>query len=77
MAVLADVARRHVRRPLARCVDAVVTAEAVARDIRMIEGGRYPAIRGVAVVAGIGTRDMSHSGLATGIFHLARCLELR
>jgi len=59
MAVLANVARRHVRRPLAGCVDAVVTAEAVARDIRMIEGGRYPAIRGVAVVAGIGTRDMS------------------
>ena len=59
MTVFAHVARRHVRRPLAGRVNAIVATEAITRDIRMIEGGRYPAIRRVAVVAGIATCDMS------------------
>lgn len=53
VAVFADVAGLDVIRRLALRFRAVVTAEAVARDIHVIEIGRRPACGRVAVVAGI------------------------
>ncbi len=40
MTVFTDIGRLHVRRALARCFHAVVTAEAIAGDVHMIEVGR-------------------------------------
>ena len=59
MAVLADIGRRDVGRALAGCVGAVVAADAVARDVHVIEIGREPGDGRVAVVAIIAARDMS------------------
>ena len=59
MTVLADIGRRDMGRVLARCVGAVVAADAVARDVHVIEIGRNPGHGRVAVVAIIAARDMS------------------
>ena len=59
MAVLAHIGRIDVRRVLARCVGTVVTAEAVIRNIDVIEVGRDPRGRRVAVVAIVTARDVS------------------
>lgn len=51
VAVLADVAGLYVCRSLARRLDAVVAARAVARDVDVVEVGRQPGDRRMAVVA--------------------------
>jgi len=53
MAVLADIAGLEMRRILANGIGAVVTAEAIASDIDVVEVCRDPAIGRVALVAGI------------------------
>ena len=58
VAVLAHIRGLRVSRALARCVRAVVAADAVARDVGMIEIGRDPRVGGVAVVAGVAARDV-------------------
>ena len=58
VAVLANVARVDMRLGLARGIDAVVAACAVARDVRVVERRRYPAVGRVAVVTGVATREM-------------------
>jgi len=50
VAVLADVGRCYVRCVLAGRIDAVVTARTIARDIDVVEVGRYPACRRMTVV---------------------------
>lgn len=58
MAVLADIAGLDVSRALTGRLDAVVTAHAVARDIDMVEVGRRPAGRRVAIVAVVAARNV-------------------
>ena len=58
MAVLADIGRRDVGRMLAGCVGAVVAADAVARNIRMIEVSWNPGHGRVAVIAIVAARDV-------------------
>ena len=65
MAVLADIGRRDVGRMLAGCVGAVVAADAVARNIRMIEVSWNPGHGRVAVIAIVAARDVGRV--------LARC----
>ena len=59
MAVLADIGRRDVGRALAGCLGAIVAADAVARNIRMIEVSWNPGHGRVAVIAIIAARDVS------------------
>ena len=58
MAVLTHVRRLRVPRVLAGCIIAIVAAEAIARDIYVIEICRYPGHRTVAIVAVIATRNV-------------------
>lgn len=58
MAVLADVAGADVGRTLARRLDPVVAADAVARDVYVVEIRGDPRRGRVAVVTGVATRDM-------------------
>ena len=58
VAILADNAGLDMRRILAGGVRAVVAAEAVIHDIRVIEIGRYPAHGCMAVVAVIAAIDV-------------------
>ena len=58
VAVLAKIAGQNMIDILANRIRAVVTAEAVAREIGMIEVRRYPCHRRVAIVAGVAARDM-------------------
>jgi len=58
MAVLANAARLDVRGILAGSIDAVVAAEAVIGNVRVIESGRYPACGCVTVIAGVATDNM-------------------
>ena len=53
MAVLADIGGRDMRRRFANRLGAVVAADAIAGNIDVIEIGRDPAIRCVAIVAGV------------------------
>lgn len=57
--VLTDVGCKYVLRVLAGRNSAVVTADAVARYVRMIKVCGQPGYGGVAVVAIIAARDMS------------------
>jgi hypothetical protein len=58
VAILADVGRRRVQRTLAGRVLAVVAADTIAGDIRMIEIRRRPGDRRMAVVAVVTARYM-------------------
>ena len=54
MTVLADIRGLNVSRCLSRRVRTVVAADAIVKDIRMIERGRKPAGCRVAILALIG-----------------------
>ena len=56
MAVLADVGRLDMRRGFTNRISTVMAAEAVARNIDVIEVGRYPPVGRVTLVAGIAAR---------------------
>lgn len=58
MAVFTNVARLNVRRSLARRVSTVVAAEAVARDVDMVEVRGQPANRRMTVVAVVAAGDV-------------------
>ena len=58
MAILTNVARLDMRQILARCLDTVVAAGAVASDSDVIEVRGQPAGRRMAVIAVITGRDM-------------------
>ena len=58
VAVFTHVRRGHVRRTLAGLVNAVVAANTVARDVHVVEVGRYPGHRRVAVIAVVAAVDM-------------------
>ena len=58
VAVLTDIGRLHVRRALTDCVRAVVAVHTIAGDAAVIEIGRYPGDRRVAIVAVIATGNM-------------------
>ena len=63
VAVFANIARLNVCRALARCGDAVVARNAIAVNTGVVEPGRQPARRAVAVVALVIARNMG-SGLS-------------
>jgi len=58
VAVLADICRQHVCRMLPGRVDAVVAAEAVVRNVDVVEVRRCPGDGCVAVIAVVATRDV-------------------
>ena len=58
VAVLADIGCLNMCRVLARCVRAVMTADAIAGDIDVIKVRWQPANGAVAVIAGIAAGDM-------------------
>lgn len=58
MTVLAGIGCLSVRRVLTGCVGAVVTTEAVVRDIGVIEVRRYPGDGGVAVITIVTTANV-------------------
>ena len=58
VAILTNVTRLNMRRPFTGCVDPVMAAETVARDVHVVEVGRQPACRRVAVVAVVAARDV-------------------
>ncbi len=53
MAIFADIGRLHVRRTFACRIEAVVTGEAVARDIAVVEHGRDPGRARMAIIAAV------------------------
>jgi len=59
VAILADTRRRDMRRGLADCIDGVVTARAVARDVVVAEVRRSPGQCAVAVLAGIAAENVT------------------
>jgi len=67
VAVLADIRRRDVRGVLAGRVGAVMAADAVTRDVHVIEVRRYPGDRRVAIVAIISTRNVRGVFASRGI----------
>ena len=58
MAVFADIRCLRVSRIFTNCIRAVMAADAVARDIDVIEIRRQPADRAVAVVAVVAAGDV-------------------
>ena len=58
MAVFADVAGLNMRLGLAGCLGTVMAAEAIARDVDVIEVRGQPAGRRMTVVAVVATSDM-------------------
>jgi len=58
MAIFADVGRQNMRRILTGRLCAVVAADAVTKDVDVIEIGGYPGARNVTVVASIVARDV-------------------
>ena len=58
VAVLAYIGGVDMCRMLARCIGAVMTADAVVGDVGVIKVRRNPRVRRMAVVATIATRDM-------------------
>ncbi len=58
VAVLAQICRLNMHRAFSDRIRAVVTTEAVTRDIDMIEIRRNPANGRMAVIAGVATSDM-------------------
>jgi len=58
MAGLAGVCRACMQRVLARCISAVMAAEAIVDNIRVFERGRCPACGRVTVIAGVATDNM-------------------
>ena len=58
VAVFANIGRRYVRRVLAGCIRAVVTAETVVGDVDVIEVGRDPRDCRMAVIAVVAAGDM-------------------
>jgi len=58
VAILADIGRLYMCRRLAGGLRAVVAAHAIASDIDVVEGGRQPGNRRMAVVAGIAAGDV-------------------
>ena len=67
MAIFTDVAGLDVRLALPRGFDAVMTFSAVAREVHMIEIGRQPGNRRVAIVAVVAARNVRRM--------LARCRD--
>ena len=59
MTIFTDIRCLHVRRVLAGRLSAVMTADAVAKDVNVIEIGRHPADRRVTVIAGVAAGDVS------------------
>jgi len=59
VAVLANIRRINMRRMLARSLRAIVTADAVVGDVRVVEVGRDPGIGRVAVVAVVAAGNVS------------------
>ena len=66
MAILTNVARLNVRQIFARCLDTVVAAGAVASDSDVIEVGREPSGRRMAVIAIITGRDVRRMFAGSG-----------
>lgn len=60
MAILADISRRDVRGVLAGRIHAIVTIDAIARDVQMIKISRYPGSRRVAIVAVVTAADVAY-----------------
>ena len=58
VAVLADISRLYMCRGLAGGLCAIVAAHAIASDIDVVEGGRQPRNRRMAVVAGVAAGDV-------------------
>ena len=58
MAVFTDVRCKRVLRVFTGCNAAVVTANAITRYVRMVEGGGRPRDGGVAVITIVAARDM-------------------
>lgn len=58
MAVLTHVTRLHVGRVLACSVGTVMAAEAIARDVDVIEIRRQPGDRGMTIIAIVATRNV-------------------
>lgn len=58
MAVLADICGRDVRRRFANRIGTVVTTDTIAGDVVVIEIRGNPAIRRVAIVAGVTAGDV-------------------
>ena len=56
--ILANIAGLDMGRVLARGIRAVMTAEAVVENIRVIESGGYPAHRRMAVIAVVAANDV-------------------
>jgi len=59
VAVLADICRIDVHRMFAGGINAIVAAETISRDVRVIENSRHPKGAGVAVVTLIARNDMT------------------
>ena len=59
MAILAEVRRLYVRDGLADRIDVVVAAHAIGSDVVVIEIGRCPGSRRMAVVASVATDDVA------------------
>lgn len=58
MAILANGSRQNMSNLLAGCVNAVMTARAVAGNADMVEVGRHPARGRVAIIAGVAARQV-------------------
>lgn len=59
VAILADVGRQNMVRILAGRISAIVATRAVTHDVYMVEVGRRPRDRRVAVIAIVTTRNMA------------------
>jgi len=58
VAVFANIRRQNMCWAFADCIDTVVTAYAVARDVNVVEVGRYPAVGCMTVITGVATGDV-------------------
>ena len=59
MAVLTDICRIYVRRMFASGIHAIVAAEAISRDIGVVENRRRPEGARVAIVALVARNNMA------------------
>ena len=58
VAILTEIAGQYMIKIFANSLRAIVTTEAITRNIGLIEVGRYPGHRRVAIVAGVAARNM-------------------